>query len=185
MMHFQIIYVPAGHPVTARPRQSSGDLDRSFQFGRTSMRLPPRALHARTERRHWLISRIARHVDDGFHAYGARRLKGGGHHRTSVSAGIARQFDKFPTVRFMALASALSFLPFGYPTDCLLSLPESRASRHHPCSRMLPSVIGGPGLCLEGIPILNEACSEESVDEPNDNDGDQNEYPIVNLNASD
>ena len=40
---------------------------------------------------------------------------------------------------------------------------------------MLPSVIGGPDGCL-GIPVLNEARSEEkSVDEPNDNDGDQNE----------
>ena len=47
-------------------------------------------------------------------------------------------------------------------------------------SRLLPSVIGGPDGCL-GIPVLNEARSEEkSVDEPNDNDGDQNEYPVGN-----
>jgi hypothetical protein len=32
-----------------------------------------------------------------------------------------------------------------------------------------------------GIAVLNEVRSEEkSVDEPNDNDGDQNEYPVGN-----
>ena len=39
---------------------SSGDLDRSFQFGRiNALAAALAALHARTEPRHWLISRIA------------------------------------------------------------------------------------------------------------------------------
>jgi hypothetical protein len=45
--------------------------------------------------------------------------------------------------------------------------------------------LGASGCALGGgrlgILVLNDARSEEkSVDEPNDNDGDQNEYPIGN-----
>ena len=50
---------------------------------------------------------------------------------------------------------------------------------------MTPQRVARVGGCL-GILVLNDARSEEkSVDEPNDNDGDQNEYPIVNLNTTD
>jgi hypothetical protein len=43
-----------------------------------------------------------------------------------------------------------------------------------------PTAGGAGGGCL-CVPVLNEAPSEEkSVDEPNDNDGDQNEYPVGN-----